>query len=175
MLLLVLGLLGYNFETRYPGNDSDQVWFKPWPSSFRGEDFWKSLRTDGRQTDDGWRTTDRRTDGQTDDGRTDNGRKVMTKAHYGPLGQVSYENVIQVTGPWHLQDWHVPLPMYLNTKYSSPMALMSYWETDLTKKMSRKWTRPWKWGQGQVMGVGQTDMYPFQCILHTQYSSPSPL
>ena len=43
-----------------------------WPSSFRGEDFWKSYgRTDGR----------RRTDGRWTDGRTDDGRKVMTKAH----------------------------------------------------------------------------------------------
>ena len=41
-------------------------------SSFRGEDFWKSLRT----TDDGRQTTD------------DDGRQVMTKAHIA-FGKVS--------------------------------------------------------------------------------------
>jgi len=40
-----------------------------WSSSFRGEDFWKSLR-------------------RTTDGRTDDGRQVMAKAHLA-FGQVS--------------------------------------------------------------------------------------
>ena len=52
-----------------------------WSSTFRGEDFWKSLR---RTTDDGRRTDGRTDDRRTDDGRTtddDDGRQVMAIAH----------------------------------------------------------------------------------------------